>query len=76
MEVFFEPREEVGHLDGSVGPHGSGDEVELSASGPDQRVSASEVDEEPALQETGGVVGEQRTSLDKLHVSLHHQLWV
>ncbi len=76
VQVFLEPREQTGQLDGAGGAHRARDEVELRAAGADQRVRTAEVDEQPALEEAHGVVGEQRAALDQLHRAFHRQLRV
>lgn len=74
VQVLLEPREQTGQLDGPVCTHGSRYQVELRTPGTNQSVRAPEIDEQPALDETGGVVREQRPALDELHRAFDRQL--
>lgn len=76
VDVFLLPWEEMFESHGAIGLERSGKEVELSTARAHQRVGAAQVDEQPLLQKTGGVVRQEGALLDELHPSLHFKLWL
>lgn len=74
VRVSLVPGEKARQGDGAVGLHGTGQYVELRASGTHQAAGAPDVDEQPLLDEVLGVVGQKRTLAEELHSALHAEL--
>lgn len=72
--VLLVPGEEVCEGQGAVGLHRAGQDVELRAAGPHQRVGAAQVNEQPLLEEVLRVVGKERALAHKLHPALDVKL--
>lgn len=74
VQVFLQPGEKVRELHGAVGAHRACDQVELRAPGLHQRMRTAQVQQQPLLQQVGGVVRQQRAALNELHLSFHLEL--
>lgn len=74
--VLLVPGEETGECEGAVELHGSGQHIQLGPAGAHEGAGATDVDEQPLLEEVLGVVGQQGSLADKLNAPFDLKLWL
>lgn len=74
MNILLHPGEKMHQLHCTVRTCCARDQVKLRAAGAHQRMRTAHVEQEPLLQQVGGVVGQKRAALNELNLPVNLKL--